>query len=81
MFLQRKMVKESSVTPFLNVLPFSSCSRGELLNIKYISHHVYIQGFGITKPQAMLCSVRSEIPASYMHSVLLLFNVHSVQTL
>lgn len=79
MILQRKMVKESSVTPFLKVPPFSSCSRGELLSIKYISHHAHIQGFGITKPQAILRSVRSEIPAFYMSSVLLLFNVHSVQ--
>lgn len=75
MFLQRKMVKESRVAPFLNTSPFSSCSRGELLSIKYISHHVHIQGFGMTEPQAMLHSVRSEMPAFYMHSVLLLLNV------
>lgn len=79
MFLQRKMAKESSVTPFLNVPPFSNCSRGELLSSKYISHHVHIQRFGTTKPQAMLHSVRSENPTFYKHSVLLLFNVHSVQ--
>lgn len=79
MVLQRDMVKASSVTLFLNVPPFSSCSRDELLSIEYISHQVHIQWFGITKPRAMLHSVRSEIPAFYMHSVLLVFNVHCLQ--
>lgn len=44
MFLQRKLVKESSRTPFLNVSPFSCRSRGKLLSIKYIIHHVRISG-------------------------------------
>lgn len=72
-------MKESNVTPFLNVPPFSSCSRGEQLGMNYISHHVRMQEVGIPKLQAVLPSVKSETPSLYVHLVLLLFNVHSVQ--